>query len=114
MIGISLYLKSEFQTMNYTHTVESIAVNDTQRILTSGCWRWCRHPHLLAEIFMVLGWSLPAGIHHLIPWIYAFYIIGMSIYKAHYFDRILQKTCAQGAFEHYIAHVKYALIPFIY
>ncbi|CAF0929920.1 unnamed protein product [Rotaria sordida] len=105
---------SAFQTMNNTNLVDSVMVNNTQRILTSGCWRWCRHPHLLAEILMVIGWSLPAGTNHLAPWLYTFYIIGMAIYKAHYFDRALQNTCTDGAYEHYITHVKYTLIPFVY
>ncbi|CAF5124355.1 unnamed protein product [Rotaria magnacalcarata] len=100
--------------MDNTHLVDCVTVNDTQRILTGGCWRWCRHPHLLAELFMVIGWSLPAGVNHLSPWLYAFYIIGMAIYKAHYFDRALQNTCTEGAYERYIAHVKYTLIPFVY
>ncbi|CAF3564179.1 unnamed protein product [Rotaria sp. Silwood1] len=111
---LAMRQRTAFQTMNNTNLVDSVMVNDTQRILTSGCWRWCRHPHLLAEIFMVIGWSLPAGINHLAPWLYTFYIIGMAIYKAHYFDRALQNTCTEGAYEHYIAHVKYTLIPFVY
>lgn len=85
-----------------------------QGILTSGCWQWCRHPHLLAEILMVIGWTIPAGINHLAPWLYTFYISGMTIYKAHYFDRALRNTCTEDVYEHYIAKVKYALIPFVY
>lgn len=97
--------------MNNTN---SVIVNDTQRILTSGCWGLCRNPHLLAEIFMVIGWTLPAGIHHLAPWVYALYIFCMALYKAQYFDRILRNTCTEDAYEHYRTHVKYTLIPFIY
>ncbi|CAF0766747.1 unnamed protein product [Rotaria sordida] len=111
---LAMRQRTAFQTMNNTNLVDSVMVNNTQRILTSGCWRWCRHPHLLAEIFMVIGWSLPAGTNHLAPWLYTFYIIGMAIYKAHYFDRALQNTCTEGAYEHYITHVKYTLIPFVY
>lgn len=105
---------SAFQTLNNSNLVDSITINETQRILTSGCWKWCRNPHLLAEIFMVIGWTLPAGIRHLAPWVYTFYIIGMSFYKAQYFDRILRNTCTQGAYEDYTTHVKYTLIPLIY
>ncbi|CAF2060569.1 unnamed protein product [Rotaria magnacalcarata] len=111
---LAMRQRSAFQAMDNTHLVDCVTVNDTQRILTDGCWRWCRHPHLLAELFMVIGWSLPAGVNHLSPWLYAFYIIGMAIYKAHYFDRALQNTCTEGAYERYIAHVKYTLIPFVY
>ena len=50
--------------MSNSNTVDSITVNDTQRILTSGCWGWCRNPHLLAEILMVISWTIPAGIRH--------------------------------------------------
>ncbi len=105
---------SAFQALNNSNVVDSVTVNDTQRILTSGCWRWCRNPHLLAEIFMVIGWTLPSGMHHLAPWLYTFYIIGMAIYKAHYFDGILRNTCTEGAYEHYTTHVKYTLVPFVY
>ncbi|CAF1060837.1 unnamed protein product [Adineta steineri] len=103
-----------FLALNNSNIDDSVMVNDSQRILTSGCWRWCRNPHLLAEILMVIGWTLPADIKCIAPWIYTFYIIGMTIYKAHYFDRTLRNTCTTGAYEHYIEHVKYTLIPFIY
>ena len=105
---------SAFQTLNDTDVADRFVLNDTRRILTSGCWRWCRHPHLLAEIFMVIGWSLPAGINHFIPWLYTFYIIGMAMYKARHLDRTLQNQCIEGTYEHYIKHVKYKLIPFVY
>ena len=105
---------SAFQTSNNIQGIESITVNSTQRILTSGCWRWCRNPHLFAEILMVIGWSLPAGTRHIAPWFYTFYIIGMAVYKAHYFDRVLRSTCNEGAYEHYIRQIKYTLVPFVY
>lgn len=100
--------------MHPSSTVDAVTVNDRQRILTSGCWRWCRNPHLLAEILMVIGWSLPAGVRHLAPWLYAVYIIGMSVHKARYFDRALRATCTDDAYEDYSAHVKYTLLPFVY
>ncbi|CAF0809506.1 unnamed protein product [Adineta ricciae] len=103
-----------FQAMNSPTQFDSVMMNNTQRILTSGCWRWCRNPHLLAEIFMVIGWTLPAGIYHPAPWLYAVYIIGMAIYKAHYFDRTLRKTCSDEAYKEYVANVKYTLVPYVY
>ena len=89
-------------------------MNETQRILTSGCWKWCRNPHLLAEIFMVIGWCLPSGCQHFQPWLYAFYIVTMSIYKANYFDRVLRTTAHPDAYRAYTKSVQYNLIPFVY
>ena len=63
---------------------------------------------------MAVGWSLPAGMRHFAPWLYSIYIIGMSLYKAHYFDRTLRATFTRDAYDDYTASVPYTLVPLVY
>lgn len=63
---------------------------------------------------MVIGWTLPSGVRHLAPWLYAFYIVGMAVHKADYFDRTLRQTCTAAAYEQHIGQVKYTLVPWVY
>lgn len=113
-VDFIVFINKQNIIFSFSTFQNAVTVNDNQRILTSGCWRWCRNPHLLAEIGMALGWSLPGGITHFIPWIYAFYIIGMSIYKAQYFDRLLRQSCSDTAYNDYVTQVKYTLVPYVY
>lgn len=93
---------------------DSLMIDKHQRLLVTGCWQLCRNPQLLAEIFMVIGWSLPAGFRHWPPWLYTFYIVGMSIYKSHHFNGILRNSCPAETYHAYTSRVKYNLIPWIY
>jgi protein-S-isoprenylcysteine O-methyltransferase Ste14 len=109
-----MYLLSSFQRQHRSTAGDSVLMNNCELILTSGCWHWCRNPHLFAEIVMTIGWSLPAGMRHLSPWLYALYIIIMSIYKARYFDRALRTIYPPDTYDDYTQNVKYKLIPFVY
>jgi 7-dehydrocholesterol reductase len=82
-------------------------------LLASGWWRVARHFHYVPELLAATAWTLPAGFTHLLPWVYALFLLVLLVDRAGRDE----KRCAAkyGRYwTEYTALVRWKMLPGIY
>lgn len=82
-------------------------------LLASGFWGVSRHFHYLPELALAIAWTMPAGLHHVLPWFYVLFLAILLIDRAGRDDR----RCAAkyGAdWAEYCRRVPWRMLPGVY
>jgi 7-dehydrocholesterol reductase len=82
-------------------------------LLVSGYWRIARHFHYVPEIALAVAWTLPAGLDHLLPWVYVLFLTVLLLHRAGRDDRRCHAKYGRH-WDEYCSRVRWRVLPGIY
>jgi len=82
-------------------------------LLTSGYWGFSRHFNYVGEIATALCWSLPAGFHHLLPYLYVIFLTLLLLHRLFRDETRCQLKYGEY-YEQYKKKVPYYLVPYLF
>jgi len=83
------------------------------KLMISGWWGMSRHINYLGDWIMSIGWCLPCGFGHIVPWFYCIYFAILLVHR----ERRDEACCIMKYgkdWDKYCAQVPYRIIPFVY
>lgn len=82
-------------------------------LLVSGWWGVARHFNYLAELTLALMWTLPAGLSHLLPYLYFFFLVILLVDRAHR-DELRCRGKYGKYWQAYCERVRHRIVPYVY
>nr|XP_006815794.1 PREDICTED: lamin-B receptor-like [Saccoglossus kowalevskii] len=121
LVGMVVYRGSNSQKWEFRRNpynpklahLESIRTNAGTRLLVSGWWGCVRHPNYLGDILLTIGFVLPCGCAHFLPWILPVTCIVEQVVREIRDSEKCRKKYG-SSWNEYCEKVKYRLVPYIY
>ncbi|PAA51861.1 hypothetical protein BOX15_Mlig029912g2, partial [Macrostomum lignano] len=82
----SNYMKDEFRRDPHQPRFANCRTVPTgvrgRHLLAAGSWALCRHPNFVGDLVMAFAWSLAAGFHAPLAWLYPAYLLVLLVHRA--------------------------------
>jgi len=108
--------KNTFRSNPTDPSVAHLKTMPTERgtkLMISGWWGMSRHVNYLGDWIMSIGWCLPSGFGHIVPWFYCIYFAILLVHRERR-DEACCKIKYGKDWDKYCAIVPYRIIPYVY